>query len=298
MTISTRQLQQIAQVIYPQGKLNHSQTLTGGISAQTIRLDIGLPDNQFQQIVLRQHGEVDRRLNPNIARDEFRLLTVLTDAGLPVPKPIYIDDSPTITDIPYIVIEFIEHEPFDETSITVQQIHQTARALCDIHQVNLPSHDLSFLPDLTDAIQSRLSQPLALKTKHIQEALIHALPRLHLNDKVLLHGDYWLGNILWRDRNMVAVIDWEDAILGDPLSDFGKSRLELLWAGGVDAMNTYTDHYFAVMSHLDPISLPFWDLYGALWLSDFTSWFDDADKIATMQRQYEWFVDSAIRQLS
>ena len=298
MPISSHHLQRIIQAIFPHSKLINFKTLTGGISAQTIQLEITLPNSQTHKVVLRQHGEVDRQRNHNIARDEYRLLNVLVDAGLPVPKPIYVDDSNTITNIPYIVIEYVEHEPFDEISMTVQQVHQTAKALCNIHQVDLSAHDLSFLPDLMDELQSRLTQPSAQKTKHIQEALIHALPRIQVNEPSLLHGDYWLGNILWRDGNLAVVIDWEDAMIGDPLSDLGKSRLEILWAGGVDAMNAYTDHYFAVMPHLDKSSLPFWDLYGALWLSDFTEWFDNVAKIRSMQERYDWFIDSAIRQLS
>lgn len=41
---------------------------------------------------------------------------------------------------------------------------------------------------------------------------------------------------MWRDGQLAAVIDWEDAQLGDPLADVANARLEILWAFGIEAM--------------------------------------------------------------
>lgn len=295
---SKQQIARIASRIYTDARLLDFKPLTGGISAQTLLLEIMLSDRQTQKVVLRQHGDFDRRLNPNIAKDEYRLLNLLTDAGLPVPRAIYVDDSHTILDVPYLVIEYVEHDVFDEQSIDAHQLRQLAEKLREIHRVNLSKYDLSFLPDQADSLESRLHQPATEKNKHIHQILSNVLPNLKRNGNVLLHGDYWLGNILWRDGNIAAVIDWEDAMLGDPLSDLGKSRLEILWALGSDAMQAYTDAYLAQMPHLDQTSLPFWDLWGAYRLADFAPWFDDKEKVQTMRNQFDWFVNSATRQLS
>jgi aminoglycoside phosphotransferase (APT) family kinase protein len=37
----------------------------------------------------------------------------------------------------------------------------------------------------------------------------------------LVHGDFKAGNVLLRDDEVVAVLDWETAHLGDPLEDIG-----------------------------------------------------------------------------
>jgi aminoglycoside phosphotransferase (APT) family kinase protein len=40
-------------------------------------------------------------------------------------------------------------------------------------------------------------------------------------DPVLVHGDFRVGNFVWRDGRIVAVLDWEGAGVGDPFEDIG-----------------------------------------------------------------------------
>lgn len=99
--------------------------------------------------------------------------------------------------------------------------------------------------------------------ERIRAALAPVWPLPARNEPVLLHGDFWPGNVLWRDGRIVAVIDWEEAKLGDPLSDVAISRLDILWAYGIDAMHAFTDRYRA-MTTVDFWNLPYWDLWAAL----------------------------------
>ena len=96
------------------------------------------------------------------------------------------------------------------------------------------------------------------------------------NPSVLLHGDFWPGNVLWREEKLVAVIDWEDATLGSTLIDLAISRLDIGLIFGIDAMECFTRHYKSMMS-LDYTHLPYWDLCAALRIarlagSDLTKW--------------------------
>jgi aminoglycoside phosphotransferase (APT) family kinase protein len=100
----------------------------------------------------------------------------------------------------------------------------------------------------------------------IREALASVWPVPRRNEPSLLHGDYWPGNILWREGQLAAVIDWEDAHVGDPLEDFAISRLDMLWIFGRDAMQSFSRHYQAVRA-VDIRALPYWDLYAALRLA-------------------------------
>lgn len=63
---------------------------------------------------------------------------------------------------------------------------------------------------------------------------------------VLLHGDFWPGNVMWRGKTIAAILDWEDAAVGDALSDLACARVELACAAGVDAAEMFTAAYGAV----------------------------------------------------
>jgi aminoglycoside phosphotransferase (APT) family kinase protein len=113
------------------------------------------------------------------------------------------------------------------------------------------------------------------------------------NRSVLLHGDYWPGNILWRDGRLVAIVDWEDAALGDPLADLANTRLEILWTFGLDAMHRFTDIHRSLIE-LDYAALPYWDLAAALRpAGKIAEWAGDAATEAGMRARHALFIAQA-----
>ena len=115
---------------------------------------------------------------------------------------------------------------------------------------------------------------------------------------VLLHGDFWPGNVLWRDGRLAAVIDWEDATLGDPLADLAISRLEILWAFGIDAMFRFTHHYQSI-TPFDFANLAYWDLCAALRpASKIAEWGLDDMTEKAMREGHRLFVAQAFEMLS
>ena len=111
---------------------------------------------------------------------------------------------------------------------------------------------------------------------------------------MLLHGDYWPGNVLWKDGALAAVIDWEDAARGDPLGDLANARLELLFFFGPDAPADFTRRYLAA-SPIDTTDLPSWDLAVALRpIVPFTTMFPDEPTARTMRARHRWFVEQAL----
>ena len=119
---------------------------------------------------------------------------------------------------------------------------------------------MDFLPDqskrLADTLRERPAKlDNSLNEGRIREVLASIFPFPQVNKTGLLHGDYWNGNQIWNRGQLVGVIDWEDAALGDPLADVANARLEILWAFGIDAMQTFTRHYQA-MTNIDFTNLP------------------------------------------
>lgn len=294
---------QVAQKIDPQGKLLRTWELKGGISAQVTALEIERPDGQTKKMIVRQHGEVDLKHNPYIAADEFKLLRLLQSVGLATPTPYYLDQSGEIFSTPYIVIEYIEGKPEFALSHVPDLILQFATQLSRIHAVDCSRLAVSFLPTAEKRYAEMLRErpthvDESSDERHIRDAFEAVWPLPQRNTSVLLHGDYWPGNILWQDGQLVGIIDWEDAQLGDPLADVANSRLEILWAFGLDAMQSFTQQYQS-MTVIDFTNLPYWDLCAALRpASTFAEWAADDLTKKTMREGHRWFITQAFEKLS
>jgi aminoglycoside phosphotransferase (APT) family kinase protein len=294
--------ERVAQKIEPHSKLLRTWELKGGVSAQVTALEIERPGGRTQKMIVRRHGEVDLKHNPQIAADEFKLLQLLHSAGLATPRPYYLDQTGEIFSTPYLVIEYIEGKPEFAPTNLPDLLLQLATQLSRIHQVDCLHLDLSFLPELEQRYAEKLRERPAqvyesFDEGHIRDTLEAAWPIPQRNTPVLLHGDFWPGNILWRDGQLVAVLDWEDAALGDPLADLANSRLEILWAFGIDAMQRFTQQYRS-MTTIDFTHLPYWDLCAALRpVSQMAQWGLDDTTERTMRERHRWFIAQAFEKL-
>jgi len=294
---------QVLQKIDPQSKLLRAWELKGGVSAQVTALETLQPDGQTKKMIVRKPGDVDLKRNPYVAANEFKLLQLLQFVGLPAPQPYHLDQSGEIFSTPYLVIEYIEGKTEFALLYVSNLIFQLATHLSRIHQLDGSKLDVSFLPKLENIYAEMLRERPAnvdesLDEGHIRAALEAVWPFPQRNALVLLHGDFWPGNILWKDGHLVAVIDWEDAMIGEPLADVANSRLEILWAFGVDAMQHFTRQYQS-MTTIDFSHLPYWDLCAALRpVAQISQWgLDDATE-RTMREKHRWFVTQAFERLS
>lgn len=262
------QLERLLHKVAPQGRLLRSWALPGGLSAQMTALEVQLPGGQARTLVVRRPNARALRRSPHAAADEFRTLRTLAAAGVDAPAAVFLDESGEIFAEPALVLEYVEGRP-DYAPADVQScVTQMAAQLAAIHRVDAAHHDLTFLPDRAAAVAAALETSPAqlddtLDEGRIREVLAAAWPWAQRNAPALLHGDFWPGNLLWRDGRLVAVVDWEDAQVGDPLADLAVSRLDILWIYGADAMHTFTQHYQALAAR-DDADLPYWDLCAAL----------------------------------
>jgi aminoglycoside phosphotransferase (APT) family kinase protein len=290
--------EEVVQKFEPQSMLMRTWKLKGGVSAQMTSIEIERPDGCTKKMIVRQHGEVELKHKPHIAADEFKLLRLLHSVGLAAPEPYYLDQSGVIFSTPYIVIEYIEGEPILAPKNVADFIPQLARQLFRIHEVYCSKLDVSFISQHAERAAETLGErpekvDEALDEGRIRDVLEATWPFHQQNASVLLHGDFWPGNILWRDGQLVGVIDWEDAALGDPLADVANSRLEILWAFGIEAMQSFTHHYQS-MTPVDFTNLPYWDLYAALRrIYQIAGWGLDEMTEKAMRERLRWFVSQA-----
>jgi aminoglycoside phosphotransferase (APT) family kinase protein len=305
MSISSddHRLEKLVQKFDPGARLLRAWALTGGVSAQVLALEVE-QGGETRKYVARWHGDADLAGNPNIARDEFLLLRRLHLDGLPVPAPYGFDVSGEIFARPYIIVEYVEGVTEFAPANLPDYLNQFAETLTKIHGITVSSPtDFYFLPKQAALTAEQLGTRPAeldesLEEGRIRAALEAAYPFPKSNAPALLHGDYWVGNILWKNRQLAAVIDWEDARTGDPLAELGNSRLEVLWAFGMSAMHDFTRRYLALQPTLDATSLPYWDLVAALRpMHKLSLWAGSAEREHAMREGHSQFVAQAFKEL-
>lgn len=289
MILCERDIQRSVRAIDPRWRLLSIRALSGRASA----LHVAAGAETETRLILLTHSQHDRERDPHIARHEFQLLTALKATGLPTPEALYLFEK---HQPPFLITTFVEGAAKLDAAHIEANCRRLAEALNGIHSLDLSECELSFLPHIDDA-SNRDRAPRASEQLLIHEAMQRAMPLVEHNATALLHGDFWPGNLRWNGDELAAIIDWEDAMMGDPLADLGKSRLEILWALGPEAMNLYSAHYLALNHKLNTSALPFWDLWGASRLSHYPSFAPAPEAVPRMRAQYDGFVADAIGRL-
>jgi len=267
---------------FPGARVLAARPLEGGVSASMSAADILLADGTRRTVVVR------RRPSGLVA--EHRVMTLARAAGLPVPEPLWSRDD-------VLVMAFVDGSArFDRTDVT-DLVHRLADQLADIHRIPGDRLEMGFLPRRTDWHREEKLE------ERVRRIVGRAAPSPDA-PSVLLHGDFWPGNVLWRDGTVVAVVDWEDAAVGPALADLAVARLDVLWIFGLDAMRAFTECYLTATS-VDPTDLPYWDLSALRRpVGDFAAWAAGYPALgrpdvseATLRQGHRWFVDEALRAL-
>ena len=275
----------------PGAVLEHVEALAGGVSAQTFRFDY-FANGRSQSAVVSIHSDVDWQRNPNLAADEFELLRFLKRAGYPVATPLFVGRDSAAFDRPYLVVEYLSgHVLLGEQLLP--RLTDMAFHLSGLHAIPLKNWPFATYPPARQSVQ-----PVSLLDERMQETKVRTALEGYVlqeaNSYCLLHCDYWAGNLLWNDEGLVAVLDWEDFGVGDPLADLGNARVELAMQVNMAAVETFTAAYLE-RSEISEVDLPYWDLVSALFFSNrITEFADDEAHEALLYRRMNEFVDQAL----
>lgn len=272
------QIEQVARRIHPDATLLRVWALAGGLSAEMTAFEVVFPGGQTRRLVLRRFaqrrfaqrcpGDSALTVNPQAAAEEYHLLRVVRSAGLTVPAPVDLDESGAIFPTPYLVIEYVEGKPEYAPADPLEVARRMAVELAAVHRIDGARTDLAFLRPRSRGFVERWrarkpSQQPSPDERRVRAALEAVGDLPPSNPPALLHGDFWQGNLLWHDDRLAAVVDWEDAEIGDPLADLAITRLDIALIFGLPAVNAFTERYQA-HSPIRFAHLPYWDLFAAL----------------------------------
>ncbi len=262
MMIDVRNFTALAERVLPGARILHARRLTGGVSADVHALTLADADGYQCTVVVRQHAAAEwKQDHRHLLEREYALMQTLYLAGVPVPQPILLDTSGELLPEPVMVTAFVD----GTSQVTADALNTSLDAMADmlLQLHRLPADILPELParmdPLPELFQYLPDRPICRDLRKYLDGCDNSAFR---GRPVLLHGDFWPENLLWRDGRLVAILDWEDAALGDPLSDVAGSRLELLWRYGRSAMDRFTRVY-ARQQALDSRRLALWEIYVA-----------------------------------
>src|SRR5688572_1579041 len=217
--LTQMEVDHISEQVAPGGRIVAAEQLEGGVSATITFLEYALPDGGLKRFILRQHGAFDLSGTPGRAMEEEALLRVLLQQRVPVPEPLLLETGFWTGGRSWLVCEYIEGDTVTAPPFPSDFAEQIAEALAGIHAVDSSLQELRFLEDghyqACITVEScATSNFLPPAHRRYWQALETQLPDTPDEPQALLHGDFWPGNLIWKDGKLVGVIDWEDARLG------------------------------------------------------------------------------------
>jgi aminoglycoside phosphotransferase (APT) family kinase protein len=229
---------------------NLRQWLTEKIGGENAPLEvIRVGDGRSNETFLIKRGKEEYILRrpprgplPPTAHDvlrEWRVLSALYGSALAVPRPVIACQDPEVTGAPFYLMQKVEGyvirdqiPPIFDNDIARQTIS------CRLIEMLVTLHSLDFvalgLGDLGRP-EGYLARQLKRWSGLLEHNQTRSLPDLeyvtawlerHLPASpsvTIVHGDYRLDNVIVAPDKpeIVAVLDWEMATLGDPLADLG-----------------------------------------------------------------------------
>lgn len=253
-------LQAALDAFAPGSVLGESVPMGGGVSATTTAFEAVFPDGAYRRFIARQPGPWAREDRDGVKR-EFETLRRVSRSGLPVPAPRYLEPDGEDN---FYVLDYIDGEPNLAPKNWEPYVREFAEKLALIHRVDVAAAGLQGVRRLKNPWTPRRETSDARMREEEIRALLESIgPQQGPNPEVLRHGDYWPGNLLWRNEKIVAIIDWENACLGEPLADLAIARLDIAWVAGIAVAEQVTNCYLQA-NPIETSLLPYYDLVACL----------------------------------
>jgi aminoglycoside phosphotransferase (APT) family kinase protein len=228
--------------------------VVGGYSKDTYIISLVGSDGSDRDIVLRR----DFPFGPSegSAPDEFEILIRLFQANIAVARPLTAVRDKTVLGQPFLIVERVEGENaadlFDQDPLIARSVSlQLAALLGKIHAMDPRAFGIttgnSAAP--TDQIRSNLAKWKRFWERNRQTcaplpAAAFAWLESHVPDDlsrlVTVHGDARQDNVMIKDGNITALLDWEYVHAGDAAEDLEYTRMYVEpYVAWDDFMNAY-----------------------------------------------------------
>lgn len=224
---------------------------------------------------------------------EFRVLRAAAAGGVAVPRVYWACADAGVLGSPFFLMERVAGETLPRRLLREER-YAAARAalpaqlgaqLARIHALDLAHPDLAALARPPEG-RSPARAEVERTAQALRELAAEPHPVLELAERWLLarapaparitvvHGDFRVGNVVFDESGLRAILDWELVHVGDPLEDLGWLCTRAwrfgspLPAGGVGTREQVVEAYERESgTKVDREALRFWEAFGSFKLA-------------------------------
>jgi aminoglycoside phosphotransferase (APT) family kinase protein len=183
-----------------------------------------------RRFVLRLPPPGARIAGPADVVRQGRIMAALHAAGVPAPAIPVMSSDPVIDGRPFVLMEAVEGTRIEKAGVEQKPLDIAGSAVKTLKRLHaLPLDQTGIGHEAPVGLQAEMLRWLWLMERAPEELtgragelgglLAAEIPKER--QPTLVHGDYHYGNMLFKGPDVVAVLDWEIAQIGQPLLDLG-----------------------------------------------------------------------------
>ena len=265
LAIEASKLQPWIDEFVPQaGKINSIKQFKGGQSNPTYKIT-----TNSKNLVLRRKPPGKLLPSAHAVDREYKVITALYETDVPVPKTYGLCEDHDLAGTAFFVMDFLDGDLFWDPMIPSlsnkdrSEIYRNKnKTLAKLHSVDYKKIGLEDYGKPGNYVARQVSrwskQYRASETDDIEAMnnLIDWLPKNIPDDDEtsIVHGDFRLDNMIYKNHEVIGVLDWELSTLGHPIADFSyhcltwrtlpaMQDLKLLKELGIPSEVEYRDMY-------------------------------------------------------
>ena len=226
------------------GRVVEVEPLRGGLSSAVHRVRVGGTRGASRNVVLRRYVRPELNVEePDLVAHEAAGLRWAETLAVPTPSVLAIDATGAECGVPTLLMSHlpgsIEWQPDDVDA----WLRGLAEVLPLIHTASRPPRQQPaqqprpFLPYEQDDYRPPTWAKSPRTWERAAELVLH---RTAWPTTTFIHRDFHPGNVLWRSGSVSGVVDWSASCLGDPATDVGHCRVNLLYSHGPAAARQFT----------------------------------------------------------
>lgn len=243
----------LAEAVAPAARVTRLRRLTGG-GGGTDAYDVTL-DQAPRRVVVKLYPDGD-----GTASSEWSRLEFAQRVRAPVPEPIAADLESVWFGRPAVVMSWLPGRPDVTPKDTASWVAALAQTLTQIHETVLDgaAGALTPPPPLETWRPAGEDHPLTAAAVSAVTSRLRSLS----SERVLAHGDFHPGNVLWHRGRISGIVDWSAARLDARWSELAYCRADVCLLLGPDVADRLADAY------LDIVGVTSDDLavYDVVWL--------------------------------